>query len=119
MKIKTICYALEATAKFDEEVNAALAEGWQLVKREVLPGMSYTETNWAKRALYAELVKLDPPAEPETTDPFDAVRAIKATCEGVSLEDCHACRCPLSAWCRKMPDGYDPIDWDIPGEVWA
>jgi hypothetical protein len=113
MKIKTIWDT--RPDRFDESVNKHLEEGMTLARREVIPDTKDLD----RSVFYAELVKLDPPAEPETTDPFDAVRAIKATCEGVSLEDCHACRCPLSAWCRKMPDGYDPTDWDIPGEVRA
>jgi hypothetical protein len=119
VKIKTICYALEATAKFDEEVNAALAEGWQLVRRDVLPGMSYTETNWAKRALYAELVKLDPPAEPETPDPMDLLRQVREACLRVPSNGCNPEGCPMFNWCEQLRRGGDPTDWVIPGEVRA
>ncbi len=38
-QIKTIRHPLKAAATFDEEVNAALLEGWQLTKREVLGPM--------------------------------------------------------------------------------
>lgn len=38
-QIKTIKHLLKASATFDEEVNAALLEGWQLTKREVLGPM--------------------------------------------------------------------------------
>lgn len=36
-EIKTIKWQLDASKEFDAEVNAALAEGWTLVRRYVLP----------------------------------------------------------------------------------
>lgn len=116
MKIKTIARNFDHVNEFDRKVNEALAEGWHLVKREVIPGVSDNSEN-GRRLLYAELAQLDPVpevAEPQPMDPLDAVRVIKATRKGVPPKDCHADRCPLSAWCQKMPDGYDPVDWDIP-----
>ena len=60
MKIKTIRWRLDAAEQFDEEVNAALAEGWHLTKREVLDGRQLSTDAYLHRMLYAELVKLDP-----------------------------------------------------------
>ena len=36
LQIKTVLKQLEFSGAFDEEVNAAQAEGWRLTKREVL-----------------------------------------------------------------------------------
>lgn len=53
-QIKTIIKRTDDWGLFDEEVNKAIAEGWTLVKRDVLhpyEGHTYVFT----RALYAEL----------------------------------------------------------------
>lgn len=55
-QIKTIKYQLDAAEAFDEKVNAALAEGWTLTKRELLPPADLGD-RVAFRMLYAELEK--------------------------------------------------------------
>lgn len=56
MRIMTITRKLDATEEFDGAVNAALAAGWQLVKRDVL--QSYEDDGFGcYLALYAELEK--------------------------------------------------------------
>lgn len=118
MKIKTIVRKINASGVpgFDEEVNAALEDGWRLVKREVLPGVDLGEGIHFVPHLYAELVQLDPEPEPEAQplDPIDAVYAIKATCDAVPLKDCQGGRCPLYVWCCQLEGGRDPSDWDLP-----
>lgn len=117
MKIKTIVKNTDNVQQFDDEVNAALAEGWRLVKREVLPDMNYNATNWARRALYAELVQLDPVpevAEPQPADPFDAVRAVRSFCLSVPAEVCQRGQCPLYAWCCQQEKCEDPAEWEVP-----
>lgn len=117
MKIKTIIRNTDNVEKFDAEVNDLLAEGWRLVKREVLPGMNYNADNWARRALYAELVQLDPepePVEAPPMDPIEALHVIKATCEAQPINDCQAGRCPLYVWCCQLEDSNDPTDWVLP-----
>lgn len=47
-QIKTIHLRIDESQKFDEEVNKALAEGWQLTKRDFVPNYCI---------LYAELEK--------------------------------------------------------------
>jgi hypothetical protein len=54
-QIKTIKNRLDNAASFDKEVNAALAEGWQLTKREVLQPKAQSESLQAYTMLYAEL----------------------------------------------------------------
>lgn len=114
MKIKTVWTTLDRVKEFDAWINEALANGWRLAKREVLPGMQYNQNAWARRLLYAELVQLDEPvAPPEPADPFDALRAVRDFCEA---QDPRACMttCPLSAWCEDLRRGGDPTDWAIP-----
>jgi len=73
LKIKTIIKPASDTDKFDEEVNKALAEGWELVKRDILllpcNEIQYTgaviQYN-QYRSLYAELeMYTDEPEEDE------------------------------------------------------
>ncbi len=66
IRIKTILRPMETAeqvAAFDAEVNAALAKGWALRKREVLklptaPSDAYNVAAFA--ALYAELTREEP-----------------------------------------------------------
>lgn len=37
-QIKTIHHRIDDSARFDKEINDALAEGWQLTRREFVPG---------------------------------------------------------------------------------
>jgi hypothetical protein len=119
VKIKTICYGLDNTGlvAFDKDVNDALADGYRLIKREVLPGVRYTDTRWGNRCLYAELVKLDPPAEPETPDPLDLLRQVREACLQVPSNGCNREGCPMFDWCEQLRKGGDPTDWVLPGEV--
>ena len=56
LQIKTIKKPFNHTTEFDEEVNAALAEGWRLVKRDVVgPFPVKTEVFNVWVMLYAEL----------------------------------------------------------------
>lgn len=103
LKIKTI---LAATVdKFDELVNAAIADGWDLVKRDVLPPCDLG-SEYYKRAFYAELEREedDPEEDPEdaavtwwetTRDPSRPFRC--AICgfktPTPSRDFCPSCRC--------------------------
>lgn len=61
LQIKTITSAEQD--KFDELVNAAIAEGWELVKRDVLPPFE-GDAWFYKRTFYAELEReVDEPEE--------------------------------------------------------
>lgn len=58
MKIKTIKNRLDNAAQFDEDVNAALADGWVLARREVLlPQQPHCGGTYLHIMLYAELQK--------------------------------------------------------------
>lgn len=56
-QIKTIKTRLDNAAIFDKDVNAALADGWQLKKREVLIPMAQNDRCTVYTMLYAELEK--------------------------------------------------------------
>ena len=106
MKIKTVAHGFLGAEAFDREVNEALATGWQVVRREVIPGGPLDSNK-----LYAELVMPDPAPEPEAIDPFQAMRTIKDAC----LANAGPCGdCPMAYWCWKLKQGGDPSDWELP-----
>lgn len=103
LKIKTVM--AEEPHEFDELVNAAIAEGWELVKRDVLPPYESERNLWF-RTLYAELEREedDPEDDPEdaavtwwetTRDPSRPFRC--AICgfktATPSRDFCPSCRC--------------------------
>lgn len=56
--IKTIVRKLGNADAFDNAVNSALKEGWQLVKREtIIQGQPVTPEQYYSTMLYAELTK--------------------------------------------------------------
>jgi hypothetical protein len=69
-QIKTIVVRDNKTGEFDKQVNAALQEGWELKKREVLPGIKGIETEW-HRAYYAELEREE--LSPDVKKIFDYI----------------------------------------------
>lgn len=115
MKIKTIIHNTDNVEKFDKEVNEAIAAGWILSKREVLHGTQYNATNWARRALYAELVMLDPEPEPEpvAADPLDLVRQLKEFCNGVPKKTCVDGECPLLGICDQALKCKAIDEWEV------
>lgn len=54
-QIKTIKNRLDNAEMFDEEVNAALAEGWTLTKRDVIRPNAHPVGETSFTMLYAEL----------------------------------------------------------------
>lgn len=65
LEIKTIWGAMKDSNIFDNDVNEALAEGWELVRREILPRQIAT----GDTLLYAELERYTD--EPEEEEPGD------------------------------------------------
>ena len=57
LQIKTIRNRLENATLFDDEVNAALHDGWTLKKRTVLRPIGQSESVYMHTMLYAELEK--------------------------------------------------------------
>ena len=102
MKIKTVFN--ESAAAFDDEVNAALEKGYVLTNR----------LSNQPDGFIAELVLLDPPAEPEPIDPIRALWQVKEFCNNVPAGACCTDKCPLWAWCDQLRNGGDPTDWALP-----
>jgi hypothetical protein len=57
LQIKTIRNRLDNPTLFDDEVNAALRDGWTLKKRTVLRPIGQSESVYMYTMLYAELEK--------------------------------------------------------------
>lgn len=57
LQIKTIWNRLENATLFDDEVNAALRDGWTLENRTVLRPIGQSESTYTYMLLYAELEK--------------------------------------------------------------
>ena len=57
LQIKPIRNRLDNNTYFDNEVNAALRDGWTLKKRAVLRPIGQSESVYAHTMLYAELEK--------------------------------------------------------------
>ena len=57
LQIKTIWNRLKNATLFDDEVNAALRDGWTLKKRTVLRPIGQSESTYTYMLLYAELEK--------------------------------------------------------------
>lgn len=68
LEIKTIIYAVDERKDFDKAVNKALADGWELVRREILPPYEGDTRLW-EQALYAELERMI--EEEEDEEPED------------------------------------------------
>ena len=105
MKIKTVWNIVENASFFDAEVNGLLEDGWQISRREFIPGENYggNADRYGKRLLYAELVKLDEadmePREPDPPFGWDeAVETIREECKAAA--GCDE-RCPVYAWCQE------------------
>ena len=110
MEIRTILINAGQAERFDKLVNEALAEGFHIVKRELLPFVE-GPSRYVDRAYYAELVKLDPPPAPKPWE--EAVKTLHDTCE--TAGGCGEA-CPMFAWCEKnLPgDSIPPNYWDLP-----
>lgn len=67
LKIKTIKYRLDSSDDFDNAVNQAIADGWELVERRVLQPLSQPNngSTYTHTMLYAELEKGREPVHKE------------------------------------------------------
>lgn len=95
MEIKTIILNADYAEKFDNKVNTALADGWELVRREVI----IAQTEKQCTGLYAELAKLPEPEEAPAPSWCDALRTIRDECENAA--ECSATGCAMHAWCQE------------------
>lgn len=65
LEIKTIAHPATEREEFDAEVNKALAEGWELVRRDIIPPYEGSTYAW-ERMFYAELER-----EVETEEEYE------------------------------------------------
>ena len=86
LEIKTVINRLDNATDFDDEVNKALAEGWELVRRDVL--QSHTENKYSM--LYAELERETEPEEEELDDD-DATTSWLLTRDPLNPYRCEKC----------------------------
>lgn len=117
MEFKTLSGTLDQSSNFDERLNVLVADGWKLVRREVLPLNDsyalYAELYKPSEAdLVAELAELRE-AEPVTWQ--EAVEVLRETCR--TAEDCGKDGCPMFDWCQKNVKEDAPfINWSEPAE---
>lgn len=89
LEIKTILTSSNEHEEFDEKVNDALRNGWELVRRDVLPPFEGDTRFWC-RLLYAELEREVEPKEPEETED-DSVAEWRITRNPILPYKCTAC----------------------------
>ena len=107
MEIKTIRKQLDYVEDFDKEVNAAMADGWKLTKREVL----VPPTDDKHIMVYAELEK---PDEKTAEELLEAAKEGVLVAMGVLHDICKAhydcSECPVGNICN----GEMPCAWALP-----
>ena len=110
MEIKTIVVPRGiGTNVFDKQVNDALKEGFQLLRRDVLPGTKVGLNDYTP-AYYAELVKPDEPQVPKSRNVLDVLNVVRDFCDSNKCGDCL-----LDEFCnRYMADDIGPADWVLP-----
>lgn len=111
VKIKTImqyCKTGEDADAFDERVNAALADGWGMIRREL-----HTFEQHESDLLHAELFKPDvDEVEGLPVTWRDAVTIMQETCG--TAETCDDA-CPMFDWCQmNLPKHGAPANWSDP-----
>lgn len=97
VEIKTIFIKIDDCEKFDKLVNEALAEGWELVRRDVLvPHVSDRFT-----LLYAELERvIETESEDEETEDDGTAEWV------VSRDPAHPYRCNKCGRSTSAPSGF-------------
>lgn len=97
LQIKTIADSLDNVWNFDDEVNAALAEGWKLTKRTMMMPQAHATGTYTHPVLYAELER-------------DVITEADRVCE-----NCKHCDLdPNAEPCRNCNDGPNnyPTHWE-------
>lgn len=97
IEIKTIWKGIDFSNQFDDEVNKALAEGWELVRRDALPKRS----DHGCTILYAELERVIE-TEGEEEEPEDDGLAEWV----VSRDPAHPYRCNKCGRSTSAPSGF-------------
>jgi rubrerythrin len=95
LEIKTIMTESNNPEEFDKKVNDALREGWELVRRDVLPAQTENRYSMLYAELEREIEEEDPEVDTDTArwklsrDPALPYRC--DTCGGKSVEPSSLC----------------------------
>ena len=111
MEIKILQARLSEHDDMVDEINALLADGWGLVRLDVLQ----TPGPWL---CYAQLARDNYEVlEEELITWQEAVNVLRETCE--TAKDCDKDGCPVFAWCQRNLDenSNPPASWDDPEEL--
>lgn len=110
MEIKILQARLSEHDDMVDEINGLLAEGWGLVRLDVLQ----TPGPWL---VYAQLARdIGEDLEEELPAWEDAVDALRLTCG--TADGCSEDGCSMYAWCQKnLPETNPPANWDDPEEL--
>lgn len=97
LQIKTIADSLDNVWNFDDEVNAAIAEGWKLTKRTMMMPQAHATGTYTHPVLYAELER-------------DVITEAERGCENCKHCDLDGSAVPCRE-CKDGPDNY-PTHWE-------
>lgn len=90
LEIKTIWGEIINSNIFDDDVNKALAEGWELVRRDVLPRRVET----GNTLLYAELERYTEEPQEEEPEDDDLARWVFSRRNPLEPYHCSSCGYP-------------------------
>lgn len=90
LEIKTIWSELAYSNQFDTKVNSALAEGWELVRRDVLP----RQVEHSDTLLYAELERYTEESQEEEPEDDDLARWVFSRRNPLEPYHCSTCGYP-------------------------
>ena len=108
MEIKILQARLGEHESMVEEINGLMADGWGLVRLDVLQ----TPGSWL---CYAQMAR-DTGEEDELPAWEDAVESLRYTCG--TAESCSEEGCLMWAWCQKnLDENNPPANWDDPEEL--
>lgn len=96
LQIKTIAKRIDDAKEFDAEVNAAIAEGWVLVKREVLQPLAHPTNGISRRMLYAELGR-------------ETITEDERTCDNCKHHGLSSLAEPCAS-CTQEADKWEPVE---------
>lgn len=109
LEIRTIIVEADRPARFDNEVNKHLQEGWDLVRRDIIPGYE-NETVCYKQKLYAEMERIvEEPEEDETEEDDEGVADWEITRDTTRPYRCSGCGHKTTIQWPKCPACDKPM----------
>ena len=109
LEIRTVIVQSTLPGKFDTEVNGLLKEGWELVRRDVLPPYE-GECMTCPQRLYAELEKITDEPETDEEDEEDTDSADwEITRDPTRPYKCGGCGYKSTIQWPRCPSCYKPM----------